>query len=256
MVLEGAGFMLGGPTAGLLYDRSLTYNSSFCLAGLVLVLSALLVLVPWRYSRAPSPLPDPDREAAAEPASPVKVPAQPSDFLLPPEAGPTKPVLSQHGRPCDEAVRALDAERAPLCPSDCTCLQGGAERGQDEPAPHGERAPLCPPDSSRLQEGAEREQKEPLPDGKRTPLYPTDSSRLQEGTERGQEEPPTDGERAPLCPPENPRLQDVPVSDCGAMDTRTRPGRLRSPGAAARQEAATDCDPVPALSHYWNQPLV
>ncbi|KAF0303130.1 Monocarboxylate transporter 13 [Amphibalanus amphitrite] len=86
MVFEAAGFMLGAPFAGLLFDHTATYLPSLYTAGGVLVLAAVIMVVPWRY-RGARLITDAEGglcEAGDRPATPVKEPAHPEDFIYPP----------------------------------------------------------------------------------------------------------------------------------------------------------------------------
>ena len=81
------------PCAGLLFDHTATYLPSLYAAGALLVLSAAIMVVPWRYRRvqlvsdAESAHSGAETELSSDgsdPPTPVKEPARPEDFLYPP----------------------------------------------------------------------------------------------------------------------------------------------------------------------------
>ncbi|XP_043229784.1 monocarboxylate transporter 13-like [Amphibalanus amphitrite] len=52
LLFEGAGSMLGGPVAGMLFDYMLVYDYSFYLSGALLLAAGLVMVVPWRYTHS------------------------------------------------------------------------------------------------------------------------------------------------------------------------------------------------------------
>ncbi|XP_037090533.1 monocarboxylate transporter 14-like [Pollicipes pollicipes] len=50
LLFEGAGSMLGGPVAGMLFDYMLVYDYSFYLSGVLLMAAGLVMVVPWQYT--------------------------------------------------------------------------------------------------------------------------------------------------------------------------------------------------------------
>ncbi|XP_074658052.1 monocarboxylate transporter 12-B-like [Tubulanus polymorphus] len=49
LITNGIGFFSGAPIAGLLFDHTGNYHTSFYLAGTVILVSSFIMLLPWRY---------------------------------------------------------------------------------------------------------------------------------------------------------------------------------------------------------------